>query len=135
VTGSKPQAVWENKNMRNHFNSSVLWKGYIYGVDEGELRCLSFDTGEVKWKYPQFGKGSLMLADGKIIGLGEKGVLYIADATSDGFKPSAQATVLNGRCWSTPVLSGGRIYCRNATGKVVCLEVTPNRVPVKPSGL
>lgn len=123
VANNKPQTVWENKNMRNHFNSSVLWKGFIYGVDESELRCLAFDTGEVKWKYPQFGKGSLMLADGKIIGLGETGVLFIAEATPDGFKPISQATVLNGKCWSTPVLSGGHIYCRNAAGKVVCLDV------------
>ncbi len=123
VAGTKPKSVWENKNMRNHFNSSVLWKGHVYGVDESELRCLSFDTGEVKWKYPQFGKGSLMLADGKIVGLGERGVLFIADAVPEGFKPTAQATVLNGKCWSTPVLSQGHIYCRNATGKVVCLDV------------
>ena len=123
VEGNRPRSVWENKNMRNHFNSCVLWKDCLYGVDESELRCLSFDTGEVKWKYPQFGKGSLMLADGKIIGLGEKGVLFIAEATPAGFKPISQATVLNGKCWSTPVLSDGHIYCRNATGKVVCLDV------------
>jgi outer membrane protein assembly factor BamB len=121
--GTQAKAVWENKNMRNQFNSSVLWKGHLYGVDEAELRCLAFDTGEVKWKFPQFGKGSLILADGKIVGLGEKGVLYIADATPDGFKPISQATVLNGKCWTTPVLSAGHIYCRNATGRVVCLDV------------
>ncbi len=123
VNGHHPQTIWENKNMRNHFNSCVLWKGNLYGVDESELRCVSFDTGEVKWKFPQFGKGSLMMADGKIIGLGEKGVLYVAEATPEAFKPISRATVLNGRCWSTPVLSDGHIYCRNATGKVVCLDV------------
>jgi len=31
--------------------------------------------------------------------------------------------VLQGKCWTTPVLAGGRIYCRNAAGDVVCLDV------------
>ena len=38
--------LWKNKNMRNHFNSCVLWDGYLYGIDENQLRCLDFQTGE-----------------------------------------------------------------------------------------
>jgi outer membrane protein assembly factor BamB len=124
VKGSQAEKVWESKNMRNHFNSCVLWQEHLYGVDESELRCLAFDTGEVKWKYPQFGKGSLMLADGKLIGLSEKGELIIAEATPSAFKPIARAQVLTGKCWTMPVLSNGHIYCRNARGDVVCLDVS-----------
>ena len=29
--------IWENKNMKNKFNSSVLHNGYVYGLDEGIL--------------------------------------------------------------------------------------------------
>ena len=124
IKGSQAEKVWESKNMRNHFNSCVLWQEHLYGVDESELRCLAFDTGEVKWKYPQFGKGSLMLADGKLIGLSEKGELIIAEATPSAFKPIARAQVLTGKCWTMPVLSNGHIYCRNARGDVVCLDVS-----------
>jgi outer membrane protein assembly factor BamB len=124
LNGTQPEKVWENKNMRNHFNSCVLWQQYIYGADESELRCLAFDTGEVKWKYPPFGKGSLMLADGKLIGLSEKGELIIAEASPDAFKPISRAPVLTGKCWTTPVLANAHIYCRNARGDVVCLDVS-----------
>ena len=123
LNGGQPQKVWENKNMRNHFNSCVLWKQHLYGPDESELRCISFDTGEVKWKYPAFGKGSLMMADGKLIGLSEKGELIIAEADPTAFKPISRAQVLSGKCWTTPILSNGRIYCRNAAGQVVCVDV------------
>jgi outer membrane protein assembly factor BamB len=115
--------VWENKNMRNHFNSCVLWQGHLYGVDEKELRCMVWETGEVKWGDPKFGKGSLMLADGKLIALSEKGELIVAVATPAEFKPLARAQVIGGKCWTTPVLANGRIYCRNAAGDVVCLDV------------
>jgi outer membrane protein assembly factor BamB len=39
VTGSgnafNARTVWENVNMKNKFNSSVLYQGYVYGLDEG----------------------------------------------------------------------------------------------------
>jgi len=124
VAGDKPELVWQNKNMRNHFNSCVLWQSHLYGVDEKELRCLTWATGEVKWGDPKFGKGSLILADGKIIGLGEKGELVVAEASPKELKPISRAQVLGGKCWTTPVLANGRIYCRNAGGDVVCLDVT-----------
>jgi outer membrane protein assembly factor BamB len=122
--GAAPEKVWENKNMRNHFNTCVLWQGYLYGPDDSGLRCLAFDTGELKWTYGEFGKGSLMIADGKLVCLSEKGELIIAEPTPAAFKPISRAKVLTGKCWTMPVLSNGLIYCRNAVGDVVCLDVS-----------
>ena len=110
--------------MRNHFNSCVLWQGHLYGVDEKELRCVVFDTGEVKWSEKSVGKGSLMMADGKLIVLSEKGELMVAEASPAAFKPISRAQVLGGKCWSTPVLANGKIYCRNAAGDVVGVDVS-----------
>ncbi len=129
ISGNKPAVLWQNKNFRNHINSSVFWQGYLYGVDDVsnskyELKCLAWDTGEVKWSEPKFGKGSLIIADGKIIGLGDKGELMVAEASPKEFKPISRAQVLGGKSWTTPVLSNGRIYCRNAKGDLVCLDVS-----------
>lgn len=124
VSARPAKKIWENKNMRNHFNSCVLWQGHLYGVDEKELRCLVFDTGEVKWSEKSVGKGSLMMADGKLIVLSEKGELMVAEASAAAFKPISRAQVLGGKCWSTPVLANGKIYCRNAAGDVVAVDVS-----------
>ena len=124
VSTKPPTRRWENKNMRNHMNSCVVWKDHIYGVDDGQLRCLGFATGEVKWTDKVSGKGSLMLADGKLIVLSEKGTLLVAEASPDGFKPIARTQALGGKCWTAPVLANGKIYCRNAAGAVVCLDVS-----------
>ena len=110
--------------MRNHFNTCVLWKGFFYGPDDSGLRCLAFDTGELKWTYKEFGKGSLMLAGGKLVALSERGVLIIAEPTPAEFKPISRAKILSGKCWTMPVLSNGHIYFRNAVGDVVCLDVS-----------
>jgi outer membrane protein assembly factor BamB len=125
IHGGTVTEVWRNKNMRNKMNASVLWKDYIYGVDEGgELRCLDFKTGEIVWAQKGFGMGSLMIADGKLIVMAEKGNLVIAEATPDSYKLISEAKILSPRCWSVPVLADGRIYVRNAKGDMVCLEVS-----------
>ena len=126
-TSSDSTELWRNKKMRNHFNSCVLWNGYIYGVDDGEsISCLDFKTGEVKWAQRGFGKGSLMLADGKLIILSDKGKLAIAEASPTEYKELASAQVLPERkCWTVPVLANGKIYARNnPDGQLVCLDVS-----------
>ncbi len=124
VGSNPPKELWNNKNMRNHMNSCVIWQGHIYGVDENQLRCLDAATGEVKWTDKFSGKGSLMLADGKLIVLSDKGELAVADANPGGFKPISRTQALGGKCWTVPVLANGKIYCRNAAGDVVCLDVS-----------
>ena len=115
--------VWRNRLMRTHFNSCVLLKGYLYGFDETTLKCLSGPTGEVQWSKKRLGKGSLMVADDKLIILGDSGVLAIAEATHEAYRELARAKVIRGLTWTVPVLSGGRIYVRSHPGHLVCLDV------------
>lgn len=129
LTGGRPSVVWKNQNMHNQLNACVLINGYLYGTSgqsghAGDLRCVDFKTGDVKWKEASAGLGALMAADGKLIVLSEKGELIIAEATPEKFKPLARAQVLGGKCWTTPVLSHGRIYCRNSQGALVCVDVS-----------
>lgn len=124
ILSNQPNVVWQNKNMRNHFNSCVLVGGHLYGFDESELKCVDWKSGAVKWTEPGLGKGGLSAADGKLIVQGERGQLVVAEASPAGFKPLARAQVLGGKCWTMPVLANGRIYCRNARGDVVCVDVS-----------
>ena len=127
--GSTPAIIWENQNMGNHFNGCVLVNGHIYGVNgntdkaEKDFRCLSLSTGEVKWSYAGLGLGSVSVADNKLIILSDRGELVIAEVNPEAFKPIARAQVIGGKCWTVPVLANGRIYCRNAQGTLVCLDV------------
>jgi outer membrane protein assembly factor BamB len=125
--------VWRTRNMRNQFNSCVLLDGYLYGIDgdtttKSFLKCVELKSGDVKWSHEGMGTGALMVADGKLIVLSDKGELLVAPASPEKFAPTARAKVLDGKCWTVPVLANGRIYCRNAAGDVVCLDV---RMPKK----
>ena len=127
VAGNGLKKLWENKNMRNHANNCVLVGGFLYGFDgqvnDGALTCIEYKTGEKKWAEKSVKAGALMVADGKLVCMSSKGELVIAAASPEGFKEIARTKVLGGICWTTPVLSGDRIFCRNRDGDVVCLDV------------
>ena len=105
--------VWTSRDMKNHFNSSVLVGDYIYGFDNASLKCLSAATGQAKWVQRGFGKGSLIAADGLLIVLGDQGTLALAQATPDGYHESGRFQPLTGKTWTCPTLSGGRLYLRD----------------------
>ena len=122
--------LWEGKTLHCHLNAPVLLGGYLYGMDGNHgrkgasLHCLELETGKLQWAEPSIRPGALMVADGKLILLTEPGELVIAEASSQAFKPIARAQVLGGKCWTVPVLSNGRLYCRNSRGDLVCLDLS-----------
>lgn len=123
VVDNKTKVIWENKNLRNQLASSVLVNGQLYGLDESQLRCVDFATGEVKWTDKASGKGTLIVADGKLIVLSEKGELILAEVSPEAFKPLSRAQILGGKCWTSPALANGKLYARNAKGDLVCVEL------------
>jgi outer membrane protein assembly factor BamB len=124
VAGGKSsvEEVWMSKAMRNHFNTSVLNNGILYGFDNAVLKAIDANTGEDKWKKSGFGRGSLLVADGHLIVLSERGQLVLVEATPDAYKEVASAQVLQGKCWTMPTLVNGRLYVRNQK-EMVCLDL------------
>ena len=124
------QLAYQHKKMRNHMNNCVLYDGYLYGFDGNSqnrrlvnLVCMEHATGKIRWSHNGLGCGSLTLADRKLLILSDEGELLTAVATPEEFKLLAHAQVLDGKCWTVPVLSHGRIYCRDAVGDLVCVDV------------
>lgn len=66
--------------MKNKFSSSVLYNGFIYGLDEAILACISAETGELKWKGGRYGYGQVLLAGHGLIVSTETGDIALADA-------------------------------------------------------
>lgn len=126
IVGGRPRLVWQSRIMRNHFSSSLYIDGYLYGSDGqaggGFLRCLDFETGEERWSF-QSGMVSLIAAAGKLIVLQERGELSVLEASPDGVNRLSAARVLGNVVWTPPVLSGGRLYCRNVAGDLVCIDM------------
>jgi len=115
MTGARGSVleVWTNNRMKNQFTSSVLFEGYIYGLDESILACLDADTGALKWKGGRYGYGQIALASGHILVLTEGGDLALVRATPDTHDELARFPVLDGKTWNHPAFSDGRLLVRN----------------------
>ena len=127
VHGTEPELIWKSKEMKNQIHGSIFYDGHLFGIDgdmeEGaRLRCLDWDTGKIVWSEDQLRPGGFTIAGGKLVVLTEGGELVVAPATREGWSPISKANVLKGKCWTAPVLSGGRIYCRSIDGEVVCID-------------
>jgi outer membrane protein assembly factor BamB len=130
LENGQPRVVYTNAVLHNHLSPGIRQGEYLYAFNgeakqETDFRCIHLPTGTLKWtrKDPAF--GTLLLADGKLIVLSERGELLLGEASPSGFTPLARAKVLSGVCWITPALANGLLYVRNAKGDLRCLELAP----------
>src|ERR1700692_1762935 len=105
VFSAKP--VWKNNRLKNKFNSSVLYQGYIYGFDEAILECMDPKTGELKWKGGRYGYGHLLLADGYLVITTEQGEVVLVRATPEGHRELARFQAIEGKTWNIPAIDNG----------------------------
>ncbi|MCB0417310.1 MAG: PQQ-binding-like beta-propeller repeat protein [Bdellovibrionaceae bacterium] len=112
---NEPELIWKKNTMANYFSSSVIFNGNLYGFSMGRLRCLDLETGAILWDEPGLGRGSLLIADNKLIALGERGVLAIANATPSDFDEIYRWKALDGGVWNVPVLAAGKLFIRSET--------------------
>jgi len=127
LTESKPKLIWKTKEMQNQLHSSLLFEGHLYGIDGdmdtgARLKCIAWDTGEVIWSVDDLQPGGISIAGGQLIVMTESGELLFAPASPDGWKPQTQAKILDGKCRTVPVFSGGRVFCRSIQGQVACVD-------------
>ena len=117
-----------NKPLANHWSTPVLFGGHLYGMfqfkeyGKGPVKCVDIKDGSVKWEKEGFGPGQVILAGDKVLALSDAGELVFIDPQPAAYKELARAKVVDGKCWTTPVLANGRIYVRS-TKEAVCLDV------------
>jgi outer membrane protein assembly factor BamB len=136
VTGNYPVPVLEL-----HFNTPVLHAGFLYAFSgrnepDAAFRCVELQTGRLMWSRdeswpahskaqpPVFGRGSAILADAKLIVLGEGGKLGLFQPNSDRAQEIStwQVPQLHYPCWAGPVLARKKIYLRSED-RLLCLDL------------
>jgi outer membrane protein assembly factor BamB len=137
--------------LEQHWNTPILTEGYLYAFSgrnepDATFRCVDFKTGKLMWSRDErwrghpshgekaqpevFGRGSSILAEGKLIALGEGGLLGI-------FKPNPkeleevsrwQVPQLHYPCWAAPILSRKKVYLRSEDS-LLCLDFSKAAKP------
>jgi outer membrane protein assembly factor BamB len=109
------QEVYFNRDMMNHYSSSVLVDGTLYGYTNALLAAMDFKTGKQLWKNRSVGKGSVAYADRHLYALGEDGVVGLIEADRDAYREVSRFEYQKGSLpsWSPLVISDGRLYLRD----------------------
>lgn len=105
--------LWQNREMKNHFNSSVYFDGNIYGFSKATLKCIDAATGEQRWVKRGFGKGSLIVAGGHLLVVSDRGELALLQATPEAYRELGRAHLIDGKSWTSPTYFDGHIYVRS----------------------
>lgn len=122
IKDNKATKVLDGNSMKNDYSSSCYKDGYLYGFHVAALRCISAETGDVKWTKRGMGKGSLILIDNKLLVLSDQGKLAIVDATPDAYTEKSITQVINGKSWTAPSFYNGKVYVRNLT-EMACYKL------------
>ncbi len=107
--------VYFNRDMRNHYSSSVLIDGHLYGFSSRILTAMNFETGEVAWRDRSVGKGQIIYADGRLYILGEDGVVGLVEPDPGEYREISRFEIGRGDypTWTLPVIAAGRLYLRD----------------------
>ena len=109
------KTIWQKNTLKSRFNSPVLFEGHVYGFDESIMACIDVRTGERKWKGGRYGYGQVLLADGHLIVLSEKGEVVLVKATPESHQELARFSALEGKTWNVPAIADGKLLVRNQT--------------------
>jgi outer membrane protein assembly factor BamB len=119
-----------DKPLANHWSTPVLHAGHLYGMfqfkqyGDGPVKCVDLKDGSVKWEQSGFGPGHVVKVGDQILALSDAGELVLFAADPKGYRELARAKVLDGKCWTTPVVADGRVFLRS-TKEAVCLDLRP----------
>jgi outer membrane protein assembly factor BamB len=144
------RVVWTSQEVGLHFNTAIHRDGYLYCFDgrnepDASLVCVEAASGRVVWReVPEWTetfdvrgaqrsqrlgpyRGSLLLADGQFLCLGELGHLLWLDLSPRGYREVARTWLFAAReSWTLPVLSRGLLYVAQNSRDI--LRGTPPRL-------
>jgi outer membrane protein assembly factor BamB len=124
-----PDLVYETKELKNHLSPGIPIGDFLYAFHgeakfKTELRCIHIPTGEVKWHRTDPAFGSMIRVGSNLLLLSDKGELIAGEPSPEGFRELARARILDGVSWTPPALADGHLYARNATGTLVCVDLS-----------
>jgi hypothetical protein len=87
------------------------------------MTCIDIATGEAVWREENFGYGTLLSADNKLLAIKTNGDIALLEASPQGMTVLGQSQPLPGTLRALPALSEGRLFLRNKD-TLVCLDIS-----------
>lgn len=130
VTASGASRQWVKKDVQSRFQPAILDGDALYVHSEGKMMCLSWPDGKPLWTDGNntlklgIGGSFVRLPGGRMIALGERGLLSLARATPEKLEVISAAPVLDGaEIWAMPLVYGGRLYLKGEQ-ELICYDIS-----------
>lgn len=125
ITRSGAKQIWQQP-YASGLCPPVIHNGHVYWCWRG-VYCLNFETGKPIWRGGRgFGDtaSSIATSDGRLIIWGRRGDLALvetADQSPEKYTELARKSgILKNDVWPHIVLSGGRLFCKDRDGNMIC---------------
>lgn len=128
----RPRVLWESSGVACQMASMVQIDDRAYGINgqtganasRASLFCLDLKNGRKIWEEQGFGVGTLILVDGILVVMSDRGELTLIKPADSGYLELSRFQVLSGKNnWTPPSYANGRMHCRSSAGKWVCLKM------------
>jgi outer membrane protein assembly factor BamB len=120
---------WESLDtLASQYCTPILIGPHAYCIDGRDdmpptsMKCIDTHTGIVRWNQDNFGYGTLIYADEKIIAAKTNGELVLMEANPQHFNILGQHRALSGTLRALPALADGKLFLRD-DATLVCLNV------------
>jgi outer membrane protein assembly factor BamB len=118
-----------NSTTSSLWSTPVAFEGNLYGMISGKkygtgpLKCVDLKAAQLKWSQNGFGAGQVILSGSTLIALADDGNVALVEATPAGYRENGKFKAVEGKCWSMPGLSNGRLYIRS-TREGACYDLS-----------
>lgn len=109
----KVNTLWTSKHLKSKFSNCIVYRDYVWGLDNGLLTCLRLSDGVRTWKKGRYGHGQLLMVDGRLLIQCESGEIALVETNPESHTELARFRALEDKTWNHPSLAGNILVVRN----------------------
>jgi len=116
--------LWEKTSIKPYYNDLVVYEEHIYGFDGMFFTCVRLADGKGLWRARGYehGQALLLVDQGLLLIVTEKGEVALVEANPDQHKELARFKAIAGKTWNHPVVAHGKLFIRNGE-EMACFEL------------
>ncbi len=121
--------LWANDDsISSHYPACIYDNGHLYGIHGQDrrtplhLRCVEADSGKVVWSEDDFGIGTPIFADDKILLTMLNGEVVLVRPSPEKYIELARAKIGRSTTRALPALANGKLYFRDQQN-LYCVDV------------
>ncbi len=121
--GKKIEPIWTTRELKLNYATPVNYNNLIFGYSGRFLSAIDANNGELRWRSRPPGDGFPIIVDGHLVVMTKRGVLVVAETSSDAYHENASIQVFDRLVWTPPAYAEGRIFVRDSYAEIAAVDI------------